>query len=93
MAKQRKRYTAEFKAKVALEAVKGQKTIQELASQFGLHPNQISDWKKEVTDRVSELFGRKMAKPEADAHSATELYEQIGRLQVEVAWLKKTLNR
>lgn len=93
MAKQRKRYTSEFKAKVALEAVKGQRSIQELASHFELHPNQISEWKKEVTDRACELFVRKSAKPEADTHSSPELYEQIGRLQVENAWLKKTLNR
>lgn len=93
MSKQRRRYTSEFKAKVALESLKNQRTIQELASQFELHPNQISEWKKEVTDRASELFVRKSAKPESDADSSRDLYEQIGRLQVENAWLKKTLNR
>jgi transposase-like protein len=93
MAKQRHRYTSEFKAKVAMEALKSQRTIQELASQFELHPNQISEWKKELHERASEIFTKSKKPSESDTHSHGELYEQIGRLQVEIAWLKKTLSR
>ncbi len=93
MAKKRKRYTSEFKAKVALEAIKSQQTIQELSTRYELHPNQIGDWKKELSERASEIFLKAKPRQETETHSSTELYEQIGRLQVENAWLKKTLNR
>ena len=93
MAKQRRRYTSEFKAKVALESLKNQRTIQELASHYELHPTQISERKKELSERASEIFVHSKSTPVTEAHSSTELYEQIGRLQVENAWLKKTLSR
>ena len=93
MVKKRKRYTSDFKAKVALEAVKSQRTIQELATHYELHPNQIGDWKKELNERAPEIFVKAKAKQETETYSSSELYEQIGRLQVENAWLKKTLNR
>ncbi len=62
MAKQRRRYTSEFKAKVALECLKNQRTIQELASHFELHPTQISEWKKELSERASEIFAHTILK-------------------------------
>ena len=90
MSKKRRSFSAGFKAKVALAAVKGDKTLAELASQYGVYPNQISAWKKQLTDGMSELFedGRKRRPP--DEESATsQLYEQIGRLKVQLDWLKK----
>ena len=89
MAKQRRRYTSEFKAKVALECLKNQRTIQELASHYELHPTQISEWKKELTERASEIFAQTKSAPVTELHSSIELYEQISHLQIENAWLKK----
>ena len=81
-----------FRAKVALAAVKGDKTLSELASQFDVHANQVSAWRQTLVDRAAELFEdgrlRTLAGVEADA-SHEELYEQIGRLKMEVEWLKK----
>lgn len=82
--------SAAFKAKVALEAVRGQRTSSELASQFGVHPTQIAGWKKQLLDGACELFerGRGSSRPD-QAVDPSDLYEQIGRLQMELAWLKK----
>ena len=90
MATKRRRHTAEFKARVALEAVKGQRTVNEIAAQFGVHPSQIAAWKREVTTRLPELFAtnRDHAEAEAEALSA-QLYQQIGQQKVELDWLKK----
>jgi len=86
----RKRYTKEFRAKVALEAVKGQKTANELASEFGVHVTQISSWKKQLLASLPEVFSGKQAKREEDHEVEKDrLYRQIGKLQVEVDWLKK----
>ena len=92
MKKTRKRYSSEFKAKVALEALKEQKTLSELAQQFELHPNQISQWKKQLLDNVEQLFLNNSAKSQRK-HDQLEaqLYQQIGQLSVEVDWLKKKL--
>jgi transposase-like protein len=88
----RKRRTFEktFQAKVALAAVRGDKTLSELASQFDVHPNQVSIWRRTLVERSAELFedGRKR-KPDEESANIEELYEQIGRLKVEVEWLKK----
>jgi transposase-like protein len=86
----RKRHSAAFKAKVALEAVKQDKTIAELAKEHQVHPVQISQWKKQLLDGLEGLFGIGSASRRPDpekAHAA--LYEQIGRLQMELAWVKK----
>ena len=90
MARKRRVFSASFKAKVALAAAKGDKTLSELASQFGVYPNQISAWKKQLVDQLPELFedGRQRREPEDDTERA-QLYEQIGRLKVELDWLKK----
>ena len=86
----RKRHSAAFKAKVALEAAKQTKTLAELAKAFQVHPVQISQWKKQLLDGVESLFrdGRRRDRDDGQAIQA-ELYEQIGRLKMEVEWLKK----
>ena len=90
MTKKRRQYDPQYKFRVALEATKGTKTISQLASETGVHPNQISGWKRQLLDRGGELFSRKNGRREKvqAAHEA-ELYEQIGRLRMEVEWLKK----
>ena len=90
----RKRYKAEFKAKVALETFKERKTINELATEFSIHPSQIKDWKKEATERLVEVFQTKADKEPPDSEKLTDrLYQQIGQLQVELDWLKKKSSR
>jgi transposase-like protein len=90
MAGQRKSYSAELKAKVALEAIKGQRTASEIASRFGVHPNLVSQWKRQALEEMPGIFSDRRAQAEAEAEAATaELYEQIGRLKVELDWVKK----
>ena len=88
--RKRRRHNARFKFKVALEASKGTKTVNQLASEFELHPSQISEWKHRLLDEGSGVFktcaGRKQREDEA---IQAELYEQIGRLKMELEWLKK----
>lgn len=93
MERQRKKYSAEFKAKVALAAARGQKTLSELAEQYGVHGNQISKWKAQLVESASGVFrdGREKKK-EKNSIREEELYEQIGRLKVELDWLKKKLD-
>jgi transposase-like protein len=80
---------AGLKGKVALAAVQGRQTVAELASQFGVHPIQIGRWRQQLIERVAELFEDGRRRPAIDETSTEELYAQIGRLQMEVAWLKK----
>lgn len=92
MARKRRVFSSEFKAKVALEAIKGLKTVSEIAQRHKVHPNQISLWKKQLLDGASDLFedGRKKTKHPDDLEpDRAELYEQIGRMKVELEWLKK----
>ena len=86
----RKRYSAAFKARVALEAAKQTRTLAELSRAFQVHPVQISQWKKQLLDGAESLFGdgRRREHDQSEALQA-ELYEQIGRLNMEVEWLKK----
>jgi len=94
MSKNRRRFSAEFKFKVALEAAKGTKTINELASEYEVHPNQIGQWKKELLEGGASLFARPSAQQQRRQESQqTELYEQIGRLKMELEWLKKKAAR
>jgi len=88
----RQNYSKEFKARVALDAIKGQKTISELASEYKVHPNQIGQWKRKLLQGSAELFSRGKDR-EVEAHEAEKdrLYRQIGKLQVELEWLKKTV--
>jgi putative transposase len=94
MAGARKRHTASFKAKVALEAAKQTRTIAELARAYQVHPVQISQWKKQLLDGAESLFrdGRRRERDDGQAVQA-ELYERIGRLNMEVEWLKKSVAR
>ena len=87
----RKRYTAEFKAKVALEAIKEIKTLNELASQYEVHAAQISQWKKHLIENLSGVFSLKK-KAVDKTKKLDELYRQIGEVTVERDWLKKKLN-
>ena len=90
MSKKRRQFTPAFKAKVALAASKGDKTLAELASQYGVYPNQISAWKKQLVDQIEELFRDGRQRPrDGQEPEVAQLYEQIGRLKVEVEWLKK----
>ena len=86
----KKRYGSKFKAKVALESIKGERTSAELASQYGVHAAQITRWKKHVVENIPELFSKKHEKDREDAENLrAELYRQIGQLKVELDWLKK----
>lgn len=86
----RKQHSAQFKARVAIEAIRGEKTLSQLGSQFKVHPMQIAKWRKAALEQLPELFvdGRTRkandSKPDNDG-----LYEEIGRLKVELDWLKK----
>ena len=90
MSKKRRQYSGQYKFQVALEAAKGNKTLSELASETGVHPNQISSWKRQLLDEGGELFARNGGKPKpAEGEESAALYEQIGRLKMELEWLKK----
>jgi putative transposase len=92
MTKTRKRYSSEFKAKVALEAIKDQKTLTELSNQFQLHPNQITRWKKQLLDEAQKIFSINPNNSQRKQQELeTQLYQQIGELAVELNWLKKKL--
>lgn len=90
MKRGRRQYSAELKTKLAVEAIKGQRTIQEIASHYGVHPNQVLQWKKQLLAAGPEIFSRsRLLQAKADEELLAELYEQIGKLQVELDWLKK----
>jgi transposase-like protein len=86
----RKQYCPKFKARVAIEAIRGEKTLSQLGSQFKVHPMQIAKWRKSALELLPELFidgrTRKARSGEAESNA---LYEEIGRLKVELDWLKK----
>jgi len=88
MSVKRRNHSAEFKFRTALEAAKEQKTISQLASEFNLHPNQISNWKKHLLEN-GEIVFQSNDKHELPTTQESELYEQIGRLKMELEWLKK----
>jgi transposase-like protein len=86
----RKNHNGAFKAKVALEAVKGAKTLAQLSSEFGLHANQIGQWRKQLLNELPSLFSNRRTKQDNDHEElVSELYRQIGQLKVELDWLKK----
>ena len=86
----RKKYSKELKAQIALDAIKGQKTIAELASEYGVHANQISIWKKPLLDAAPAAFSNGKDKDaEKKEVERDHLYKKVGQLQIEVDWLKK----
>ena len=91
MARKRTSHSPQFKAKVALEAAREQYTISELARKYFLHPNLIRGWKKQLVAHLPEIFQRPGSRTAKEDETALipELYQQIGRLQVELEWLKK----
>ena len=92
MSVQRRVFSSEFKAKVALAAIKGQQTVNESASTFGIHPNLVREWKKIASTAVPEAFSTRRARVAADDEAEkAQLYQQIGQLKVELDWLKKNL--
>lgn len=95
MARKRQSRGSDYKSKVALAAVRERKTISELAKQYEVHPTQISTWKKTLLDRASELFqdGRGRQKAAEKETEVSALYEQIGRLKMELEWLKKKVDQ
>jgi len=93
MSRKRKSFSNQFKAKVAVEAVKGFKTMSELSKEYQVHPNVISNWKKQLIERLPDVFENKRG-PRTDGQGelTEQLYMQIGKLQVELDWLKKKYN-
>jgi transposase-like protein len=86
----RKRYDGSFKARVALEAIRRERTVAEIAAMFGVHPNQIGKWKKQALDELPKIFSGRYEKKEMQGKELTDqLYQQIGQLKVELDWLKK----
>ena len=86
----RKKFTSEFKSKVAIEALKGHKTITELSSEFGAHPTQINAWKKQLIEVSKLAFSGKQEKAQENLEQERDLlYTQIGKQKVELDWLKK----
>lgn len=86
----RRNFSAEFKARCALEAIRGERSLSELASKYEVHPNQIRQWKKMLLAGVPEVFSDKRRRREqSDESEKARLYEEIGRLKVELDWLKK----
>ena len=90
MTKQRKNYTADFKTKVVLEVIKGQRTMNEIAEHYSVHPNQIMRWKNQALAHMPTAFsGGTTQQKREDELLKDELYRQIGQLKVELEWLKK----
>ena len=89
MARKRRIFSAAFKAKVALAAARGDQTTAQLAAKYAVHTSQVTAWKKHLLEGVAELFADGRSRGQESATSEQELYEQIGRLNMEVEWLKK----
>jgi transposase len=89
----RRNHAPAFKARVALEALRGQKTLAELAKQYDVHPNQISSWKDELMQRSAELFGGTAAESPADREKLHDLHAKIGELTVERDFLADALGK
>ena len=93
MSKKRKQFQASFKSRVVLEALKEQQTLSELSNRFEIHPNQISNWKKQAKEQLPDIFKTgAVKKTEAKHEELTDrLYKRIGQLEVELDWLKKKI--
>jgi transposase len=87
----RKKYSKELKSKVAIAAIKGHKTANEIASEFGIHPSMVNKWKKQAIESIPDIFANRREKDAKEIEAEKDiLYRQIGKLQVELEWLKKT---
>ncbi len=90
MAGQRKRYSAELKTRVDLEAIKGHKTANEIAAEYGVHPTQLAQWKKQALDGLPSIFSTRASEQQKNEEELiATLYQQIGQLKVQVDWLEK----
>jgi transposase len=89
MAKKRKTIDPAVKARVALDAIRERDTIAQIAKRHGVHPTQIGQWKRKLLEEASELFSRESRAKATETFETSELYEQIGRLKMELDWLKK----
>jgi len=90
----RKRFEPGFKARVALEAIKGEKTLAQISSEYGVHANQVSKWKQELLKGSAGIFGRNNGKQDTgQEEKIEELYKSIGELKVENDWFKKKLQQ
>ncbi len=90
MTKKRRQFSSQFKFRVALEAIKELKTISEIASQYNVHPTQVRKWRNQLMTEGPTVFGNNVTKQlQAQEARETELFEQIGRLKMELEWLKK----
>ncbi len=89
MKRNRNQYNEDFKAKVAIEAIKDIKTVNEIASQYQIHPNQVTTWKRQLLENVSSVFVDGRKKKKEDKPTEEQLYQQIGQLKVELDYLKK----
>lgn len=93
MKKTRRKFSATFKAKVAIESIKERYSLAELSKKFEVHPNQISKWKQEFLDNASSVFDSNTEGPEESGPDADKLYAKIGELQLENDFLKKSLKK
>ena len=90
MSHKRRQHSGEFKARVALAAIQGEKTVNELATEYGVHPVQISQWKRAIQDEAPRLLSSRRGRQEKEEQELkATLYQQIGQLKVEVDWMKK----
>lgn len=90
MSRQRKSYSSELKARVAMAAIKGEETINEIASRYDVHPNLVSQWKKQAQEGMAGIFSDRRTRDGRDEEQLRDqLYQQIGQLKVELDWLKK----
>jgi transposase len=92
MKRERRKFSAAFKSKVAIEALKEQMTLQELAKKYDVHPNQITGWKREFLENASVVFESKIRQDSTDQEKE-DLYNKIGHMQVEIDFLKKVLGK
>jgi len=92
MSNQRKKYSPEFKAKVALAALKNDETVTDLAARFGVHPTMIHNWKRTILESASDIFDKGQKSKKQSEDTVDELYRQIGKLKVERDFLSKKLN-